>query len=139
MTTATPLLPDRHTRSALRALTALVAAYLGLSVATLVVIVVLKDNPAIVNLAAWIRGSFAVANAILLFVFARRAAVGVPRAFLRVRIISVVVLAAIVVIISLPGTFPLWLRLEQAACGLLLLAVVIVTNRRKLRTFFATR
>ena len=31
-------------------------------------------------------------------------------------------LIAIAVIIALPGTFPLWMKLEQAVCGLLLIS-----------------
>jgi hypothetical protein len=50
---------------------------------------------------------------------------------LRLRIVTAIMLVAIVVIISLPGTFPLWLKLEQAICGLLLLPVVVLINRRR--------
>jgi hypothetical protein len=38
---------------------------------------------------------------------------------------------AIVVIVALPGAFPVWFRLEQAICGLLLAAVVVQVNRRR--------
>jgi hypothetical protein len=34
------------------------------------------------------------------------------------------------VIVALPGAFPVWFRLEQAVCGLLLLPVVVRVNRR---------
>jgi hypothetical protein len=36
----------------------------------------------------------------------------------RLRIVSAVVLVAIVVIIAPPGGFPLWLKIEQGGCGL---------------------
>lgn len=130
---------DHHARgrAALRSVTALVGSYLGISVLTLVAIIVFRNNPAIVNIAVWIRGSIVVASATLMFVFAVRASAGAARAFLRVRLISAIMLVAIVVIIALPGTFPLWMKLEQAICGLLLLFVVILVNGRRLRAFFS--
>jgi hypothetical protein len=45
-------------------------------------------------------------------------------------------LVAIVVIIALPGTFPLWLKGEQAVCGLLLLGVALLVNGKHLRSVF---
>jgi hypothetical protein len=48
-------------------------------------------------------------------------------------------LVAIAVIISLPGLFPIWMRLEQAACGVILLFVVITANGRHLRSAFAKK
>jgi hypothetical protein len=130
---------DHQARSpaALRSVTALVGSYLGISVLTLVAIILFRNSPAIVNIAVWIRGSIVVASAALMFVFAVRASAGAARAFLRVRLISAIMLVAIVVIIALPGTFPLWMKLEQAICGLLLLVVVILVNGKRLRAFFA--
>ncbi len=48
-------------------------------------------------------------------------------------------LVAIAVIVALPGAFPVWLRVEQAVCGLLLAGVVVLVNGRHLRSLFATR
>ena len=139
MTTASIITEEHHARShaALRTVSALVGTYLGISALTLVAIILFRSNPAIVNTAVWIRGSIVVASATLMFIFARRASGGAPRAFLRVRLISAIMLVAIVVIIALPGTFPLWMKLEQAVCGLLLLVVVILVNGKRLRSFFA--
>jgi len=128
---------NARTRTALRTVTTLVGAYLGISIATLVAIILLRANPAIVNDAVWIRGSIVVASAAFMFFFALRASSGAPRAFLRVRVISAIMLVAIVVIIALPGIFPLWMKLEQAVCGLLLLGVVVLVNGPRLRSFFA--
>jgi hypothetical protein len=139
MTTSTTPTEQHHARSvaSLRTVTALVGTYLAISVLTLGAIILFRDNPAIVNTAVWIRGTIVVASAAVLFLSARRASSGAPRAFLRVRLISAIMLVAIVVIIALPGTFPLWMKLEQAVCGLLLLVVVILVNGRRLRSFFA--
>jgi hypothetical protein len=130
MTSTTTITPSARHRPALRAVTALVATYLGVSVLTLIVVILMRDNPAVVNTAVWIRGTIVVASAALMFAFALRALAGAPRAFLRVRIISAIMLVAIVVIIALPGTFPLWMKVEQAVCGLLLLGVVVLVNGR---------
>lgn len=125
--------------SALRNLKLFVSSYLGLSVVTLVAIILLRNNASVVNAAVWIRGTIVVASALLTFVFARRAARGHRKAFLRVRIISVIMVVAIVTIISLPGTFPLWMKIEQGICGLLLLGVVVISNGKNLRSVFAAK
>ena len=122
------------TSRSLRAIVALVATYAGVSVLTLVAIILMRNDPAIVNTAVWIRGTIVVASAALTLSFAIRALHGSERSHLRVRIISAVMFVAIVVIICLPGTFPLWMKVEQGVCGALLLAVVILANGRSLRT-----
>jgi hypothetical protein len=40
------------------------------------------------------------------------------------------------VIIALPGTFPVWLKIEQAGCGPLLIGVAVIVNRRQVRSSF---
>jgi hypothetical protein len=129
--------PHARSRSVLKSVTALVGTYLAISVLTLIAIVLFRSDPTIVNAAVWIRGTIVVVSAALMFVFARRASAGAPRAFLRVRLVSAIMLVAIITIIALPGTFPLWMKLEQGVCGLLLLVVVILVNGRRLRTFFS--
>jgi hypothetical protein len=128
----------RHARSvaALRSVQLLVTGYLAISVLTLVAIVALRHHTSVVNDAVWVRGTLVVASSALTFLFARRAAQGSRRGFLRLRIVSAVMLVAIVVIVSLPGTFPLWMKGEQAVCGLLLLGVVLLVNGRHLRSVF---
>ena len=121
----------------LRATTILVAAYAALSVVTLAAIILLRNNPDIVNVAVWIRGCFAAASGVTLTIFAISAARGSRPAFRRVRIISAVIVVAIAAIILLPGTFPLWMKIEQGVCELLLIGVVILVNRRHVRAQFA--
>ena len=53
--------------------------------------------------------------------------------------ITCIMVVAIAVIVALPGPFPLWLKIEQGACGVLLLGVVMVVNGAHLRSVFATR
>jgi hypothetical protein len=71
-------------------------------------------------------------------VFATRAARGSRRAYLRLRIVTVVAVVAIVAILASPGTFPMWLKVEQGGCGVLLVAAVALLNGRTLRTALAS-
>ena len=49
----------------------------------------------------------------------------------RLRVVTAIMLVALVVIAALPGAFPVWFRLEQALCALFLLPVVVQINRRR--------
>jgi hypothetical protein len=125
--------------SAFRSVRLLVSGYLGLSVLTLVAIFLLRDDATIVNDAVWVRATIVVASALLTFAFAARAARGSHNAYRRLRIVSGIMLVAIVVIIALPGSFPVWLKIEQGVCGLMLLGVAVIVNGKHLRSLFATR
>lgn len=122
-----------------RRITLLVRTYAALSVVTLVVVAALRNHASIVNSAVWTRGVIVVLSALLTLRFTSQAAAGVRRAFLRLRIISAVMVAAIVVIVALPGTFPVWMKVEQSICGLLLIGVAALVNGRRLRSWFASR
>jgi hypothetical protein len=102
----------------------LVGAYLGLSVLTLVAIVLLRNHSDVVTDAVWVRGTIVVGTAVLMTIFAARGSVR------RVRIMAAVMVVAIAVIVALPGAFPIWMRIEQGVCGLLLIGVVVLTSRR---------
>lgn len=117
----------------------LVGGYLGISVLTLLAIALLRDDSAVVNDAVWIRGGAVVAGALVMFASALRAAHGSRAAYRRLRIVSGVMIGAIVLVVALPGTFPLWLKIEQGVCGLLLIGVAVIVNSGRLRTLFATR
>ncbi|HEX4017894.1 MAG TPA: hypothetical protein VHX15_14260 [Frankiaceae bacterium] len=117
----------------------LLGAYTALSVLTLAAIVILRRHAGIVNSAVWTRAIIVVVSALVTLRLAAGAARGSRRAFLRVRIISAVVVVAIAVIVALPGTFPLWMKIEQSVCGLLLIGVVALVNGRELRSLFAAR
>lgn len=108
----------------------LIRGYVTISLLTLVAVIVFRHDATMVTTAVWIRGTIVAAASLLTLFFAGRAARGDRRMLLRLRIVTAIMLVAIVVIIALPGTFPLWLKLEQGICGLLLLAVVVLVNRR---------
>jgi hypothetical protein len=47
------------------------------------------------------------------------------------------ILPVLVVIATLPGVVPSWMRIEQGVCGLVLIAVVTVLYGKRLRAVFA--
>jgi hypothetical protein len=117
----------------------LVGGYLGISTVALLVIVVLRPHPAEVNSAVWSHGIAVAASALVACAIAVRAANGSRRAYRRLRITSVVVVAAIAVIIALPGGFPMWMKAEQGVAGLFMIGVAVLLNGRQLRSLFAAR
>lgn len=125
-------------RAAFRWMKVLAGGYLGLSVLTLVVAFVLRDNADEVNPTVWVRGTIVVASAVLTLRFLVSAARGARRSYLRLRIISLVMPVAIAVIIALPGLIPPWMKIEQAMCGVLLLGVALIANRDQVRVLFRT-
>ncbi|GGU61126.1 hypothetical protein GCM10010211_27540 [Streptomyces albospinus] len=131
----------RHPRSqaAFRRTKWLAGSYLGISVLTLVAIVALRNDTAMVNDAVWVRGTIVVASALLTYAFAVRVARGSRGAYRRLRIVSAVMIVAIAAIIALPGTFPIWLKAEQGVCGLALIGVAVLVNGKQLRSLFAAR
>jgi hypothetical protein len=122
---------------AFRRIRVLAGCYLGLSGLTLVAVVLLRHHSAEVNPAVWTRGAIVAVSALLTFALTARAARGARRAYLRLRLLTAVMVVAIAVIIALPGTFPLWMKIEQGACGVLLLGVATLLNGRRLRSAFA--
>jgi hypothetical protein len=130
-----------HPRSqtTFRSVKLLVGCYLGISVLTLVAIILLLNNTAIVTPAVWIRGTIVTASALLTTSFAAQMARGSSGGYLRLRLVSAIMLVAIAAIIALPGTFPLWMKIEQGVCGLLLLGGVVIVNGKHLRSRFATK
>jgi hypothetical protein len=117
----------------------LLAAFLVISVSTVVAVVPMRHNPALVTTAVWVRTPLVAASAAVLLLFARRAAAGHRASFRRLRIISMVVLAAIIAVVAWPGAFPVWLRVEQSVCGVFMLSVVIRTNLRVVRSSMEVR
>ena len=126
------------TARAFRPAKRLVMGYAALSAGTLAAIALLRDHTGIVNSAVWTRGIIVVLSSLLMVRFTARAAQGAGRAYLRLRIVSAVMVVAIAVIVALPGTFPVWMKIEQSACGLLLIGVVALINRSRVRSLFAS-
>ncbi len=117
----------------MRNVVTLVGGYVAISLLTLAAVIVMRGDASMVNSAVWIRCSLVAASSLLTLRFAVGAAAGNPQMLRRLRIVTTVMLVAIVVIIALPGTFPVWLKVEQGVCGLLLLAVVMMVYRQPVR------
>ncbi|MEU0534696.1 hypothetical protein [Amycolatopsis tolypomycina] len=135
--TANRNIAGSEARAALGTVKSLVTCYLVLSVLTLGAIVLMRNNPDLVTDAVWIRGSIVAVTAFLMLSFASGAAKGNPRALLRLRLVSAIMVVVIAVIIALPGGFPTWMKIEQAVCGVLLLGVVGIANGKRVRSAFA--
>ncbi|MEV6970823.1 hypothetical protein AB0M47_37550 [Hamadaea sp. NPDC051192] len=113
----------------MRTVRLLAAGYLGLSILTFAAVIALRDHTDIVTDAVWVRTFLVVLSSLAVTFFAARAAKGSRPALKRLRILSGVMTVAIVVIVALPGLFPIWLRVEQAVCGVLLLTVFLRSPR----------
>jgi hypothetical protein len=125
--------------SAMRMVKLLVGTYLGLCVLTLAAIIFFRNNAAIVTIPVWVRGIIITASALLTVLFTAQTARGSSSGYLRLRLVSAIMCVAIVTLIMLPGLFPLWMKIEQGVCGLLLLGIVVIVNGKQLRSIFATR
>ena len=123
-------------RSVFRPVLILLAGFVIVSAATLTVLVAVFVNGVVVGTAVWIRCSFVLASAIVLLLAASFAARGARAAWIRLRIISPIVVAVIVVIVAIPGFLPDWARIEQIVCCLMVLPVAILVNRSRARRLF---
>jgi hypothetical protein len=136
VTSACPQTKNPRAIKTFQAIKELTAGYLCLSVLTLASIVARRHDPHAVNSAVWRHGVIVTVSAFLTSVFTIRAARGSRRAYLRLRIVSIVTPVAIVGLIALPGTFPLRMKIEQAVCGVMLAAIAVLANNQLLRSAF---
>jgi hypothetical protein len=125
-----------QTVRAFRTIQRFLLAYLAVSVAALVAIVLMRNDAAEVNATAWIRGTIVAVSAALLLLFAARAAQGSRSAYRRLRIISIVTVVAIVAIVAAPGALPAWMKIEQGVCGLIMAGVAVLVSQPRLRALF---
>jgi phosphatidylserine synthase len=129
----------RKFREAFTSTKTLIGCYVVLNVATVVAIVLLRNHPDIVTDAVWVRSIIVLATSLLMASFASHAARGNSRSYLRLRLVSAIMVIAIVVIIALPGAFPVWLKIEQGVCGVILLGVVLIVNSKRMRSLFSAK
>ncbi|MDW6061917.1 hypothetical protein SAZ11_32720 [Streptomyces sp. FXJ1.4098] len=126
--------PD--TRRAFDTVRKLVVVYGAFSVAVLVVVVVLSVMGREVTSFMWGRTGGMFASAVVTYWLAVVAARGARWAYIRVRIIAVVVPIAIIAIDSIPGALPLWFVVLQIAGALALAPTAFIVNRPELRAAF---
>lgn len=122
----------------LRSVMALIYCYLGISVLTIVAIIPLH-NAAIDPASVWVRGIIVILHAGFMLAFAARMARGSRVGYTLLRLSDAGMVVAIAVILALPDDFPLWFKIEQGVCGLLLLGVLVLVNGKRLRSAFATK
>lgn len=114
----------------LRTAERLVRGYVVVSLVTVVALLILTLlAPRDVTIEAWVRGVIVAGTSLLTLLFARRARSGGAKALLRLRIIVVVLIVAVLgVLFFLP--LPLWMVIEQALCGVILVATATQIFRK---------
>jgi len=128
--------PD--TRQAFSKMKKFVIVYGALGLAVFTVVVLLSINGDKVSSFMWGRASGVFASAVVTYWLIGLAARGSRAAYIRVRIISVVVPIAIVVIDSIIlGALPAWFIAMQVVGALVLLPTAFIINRSELRAAFA--
>ena len=132
-TAATSAVLATGRRAAFRPVLALVWTFVALSAAMVAFLAVLTAVGVGVDIAVWVRCSIVFGSSVLLLIFGIGAARGSRNALLRLRIVAPIIVAAVVVIVSIPGFLPDWVRIEQAVCGLLVLPVAIIANLPRTR------
>lgn len=123
-------------RPTFRPVLVLLAGFLLVSIAMEAVLVVQSLSGTSVDDSVWIRCSLVLGSSVVLLLLGASAARGSRNAWIRTRIIAPVVVVAVVVIVSIPGFLPDWVRLEQAVCGALVLPVAIILNLPRAAALF---
>lgn len=131
----TPSLADER-RERFRPFLVLLAGFFVVSLAMEAVLIVQSVLGVPVDGGVWTRCSLVLASSVVLWLLTLGASRGSRTAWIRIRIISVVVVAAVIVIISIPGFLPDWVRIEQGVCGGLVLPVAILVNLPRTRRLF---
>ncbi|KAA6212947.1 hypothetical protein CP973_26880 [Streptomyces albofaciens JCM 4342] len=146
MNTATTALPatagaarvgQAPAQRAFRTAKILVGTYGALGTAVLLTVVVLAATGHEVTSFMWGRSAGVLASAAVTYWLTVLAARGKRWAYLRVRIVSVVMPVVIVAIDLIPGALPVWFIAAQAVCALAIGATALVTNGSELRAAFA--
>lgn len=116
-----------------------VGSYLTISLGAVVALIVLHNHKTQATQQAWVHGIIVATTALLMSTFARGAIRGKARAYLRLRIASTVMIVAIAVTTAIPGDFPMWMKIEQIVCGLLLVGLAVVLNRKSTKSIYSTK
>lgn len=120
-----------------RTIRAMCAAYLAATVLTIAFLAWKNNDRSLVTDHAWGHEVILLVFAVVLVLVARRAAEGHRRAYLRLRIVAVVVPVASLVVAAIPGFLPGWMRIEQVVYGLWLVGVAVLAHHPAVRSGFA--
>ncbi|GAA4235300.1 hypothetical protein FHR32_006733 [Streptosporangium album] len=124
------------TRRAFGKVKILIAAYGVLSAAVLITVAILAITGHTVTSFMWGRAAGVLASAAVTYWLTVLASRGARGAYLRVRIISIIMPPAIIAIDVIPGTLPAWFVMMQAACALAIAAAAFIINGYRLRAAF---
>ncbi|WP_158883362.1 hypothetical protein [Amycolatopsis anabasis] len=125
-----------HPRTRLGKVQKFVLAYGALAVVVLIAVVLLSIAGKEVTSFMWGRTGGVLASAVATYWLTVLAARGSRSAFLRVRVISVVVPIAIIAIDLIPGALPPWFIALQIAGALTLAPAAFIVNGSGLRAAF---
>lgn len=128
---------DADAREKLHIAKVLLGGYAAVAVLTLLAVVVFSGNPEMVTDAVWVRASILAVASLVTFALGVSMAGGSRGNYRRVRIIALAQVVAVVVIESIPGSFPVWFKIANGVCGALLIIVVLLTFARTVRATFA--
>ncbi|HEY9293018.1 MAG TPA: hypothetical protein VIP98_17205 [Microlunatus sp.] len=128
-----------QTRTAFRTTKIILAGYLGIGLALLLInlVLALSGHGSSVSSFMWGRSCGVTASGAVFGWFADAASRGHRWAYRRIQIISIILPVIIVALALLPGVAPLWFRLAQFACAGCIGAGAFVINRKSLRRLYA--
>jgi len=126
---------NQEMKSTTRLIKGLVGGYVAISLGALVALFLMSNQ----TQEAWVHGVIVAATSLLMALFARGVIKGRAKAYLRLRITTIIMVIAIAITTAIPGDFPDWMKVEQVVCGLLLVGAVIVLNSSKMRRVFASK
>lgn len=124
-------------RSRFAVIRILLATYLAATVATIGVLAARRADTAFASDEAWGHAVVVLAFAVLLVPAGSRAAAGSRGAYRRLLVVSVVIPLVSIVLVALPHLLPPWMRIEQAAYGVLLLTVACLAASGPVRRSLA--
>jgi hypothetical protein len=113
-----------------------IAAYGALSAAVLITVAILAITGHTVTSFMWGRSAGVLASAAVTYWLTVLAARGARGAYLRVRVISIVMPLAIVGVDLIPGATTAWFAMLQATCALAIAAAAFIVNGSRLRAAF---
>ena len=132
-------LADPRVAAATRWVQGLVVAFLVANLVALGINIRFQSDSMIVTDTTWTRTFILIGASLVLLLFARGVSVGSFKSYLYVRLESAILLVTVVVLVSIPGLLPTWFAVQQVVCGVILLAITIVTSASPLRLAFRNR
>lgn len=126
-------------QSVVRVTKGLIGGYVAISLGAILALILMSGRKDLATQEAWVHGIIVATTSLLMALFTRGFIAGKARAYLRLRITTIIMLIAIVITTAIPGDFPLWMKAEQAVCGLLLAGAVFILNGKRIRSTFSAK